>query len=332
MSLGGHDLIPPRKGLYVMATILVTGGCGLIGDHVCSGLLKKGNTVIAVDKKESDYNTGKDNYFFREAAPQDQGKYGEIFDEFEVEYVVHLACTVDNDLGPEIGKAQIDECAACDKFIYKLAISKNVQKFILLSTTQVYKQPDSREPVREDEAVKPVTNYGKMKANEEMAFSNDVRKTKNMICCVARVPMVYSLNYTENLMSRIRDPKDKSIFVFRTGEYGYHMCCIHNISDFIIGFLRQADSSNYTGVYNVADSSLVMASEIVTFMKENHRLGPVLQKTSLSGGLKLKIFGDPEQKTNYRWLDVTTIDKNFMYDTTKASRICPFRWNIKNTK
>ncbi len=260
MSLGGHDLIPPRKGLYVMATILVTGGCGLIGDHVCSGLLKKGNTVIAVDKKESDYNTGKDNYFFREAAPQDQGKYGEIFDEFEVEYVVHLACTVDNDLGPEIGKAQIDECAACDKFIYKLAISKNVQKFILLSTTQVYKQPDSREPVREDEAVKPVTNYGKMKANEEMAFSNDVRKTKNMICCVARVPMVYSLNYTENLMSRIRDPKDKSIFVFRTGEYGYHMCCIHNISDFIIGFLRQADTSTYTGVYNVADSSLVMAS------------------------------------------------------------------------
>ena len=29
-----------------MATILVTGGCGLIGDRVCSGLLKKGNTVI----------------------------------------------------------------------------------------------------------------------------------------------------------------------------------------------------------------------------------------------------------------------------------------------
>ena len=140
-----------------MATILVTGGCGLIGDHVCSGLLKKGNTVIAVDKKESDYNTGKDNYCFREAAPSDQGRYSEIFDEFEIEYVVHLACTVDNDFGPVVEKAQFDECAACDKFLYKLAISKNVQKFILLSSTQVYKQPDSREPVREDEPVQTMS-------------------------------------------------------------------------------------------------------------------------------------------------------------------------------
>ena len=315
-----------------MATILVTGGCGMIGDHVCSGLLKKGNTVIAVDKKESDYNIQKENFYFREASPSDQGKYGDIFDEFEIEYVVHLACTVDNDLGPIVGKEQVEESAACDKFLYKLAISKDIKKFILVSSTQVYKQPDSREPVREDEQVKPVSNYGKMKANAEVAFSNDVRGTKTMICCVIRVPMVYSLHFPDNLMSRIQDPKNHSIFVFRTGEYGFHMCCIHNISDFIIGFFRQADSLSYSGVYNVADSSLIMASEIVTFMKENPRLGPVLQKTSFSTSLKTKLFGDPEQKTNYRFLDVTTIDKNFMFDTTKASRICPFRWNIKNTK
>ena len=315
-----------------MATILVTGGCGMIGEHICSGLLKKGNTVIAADKKSTAHNEGKENYYFREAGPADQGKYGEIFDEFKIEYVVHLACTVDNDFGPEIGKEQIAECEACDKFIYKFALSKDVQKFILFSTTQVYKQPDSREPVREDEAVKPISNYGKMKANSETAFAHDVRGTKTMICCVARIPMVYAMDYTPNLLSRITDPNDKTIFVFRTGEYGFHMCCVHNISDFVIGFLRQADSLNYTGVYNVADSSLVMASEIVTFMKENHRLGPVMQKSSFGVSLKQRVFGNPEQKTNYRFLDTTCIDKNFMYDTTKASRICPFRWNIKNTK
>ncbi|MBQ8921449.1 MAG: NAD(P)-dependent oxidoreductase [Oscillospiraceae bacterium] len=314
-----------------MATILVTGGCGLIGSRVSSGLLKKGNTVIAVDREDSDHNAGKENYFFRAAAPNEQGKYGEIFDEFPViDYVVHLACSVDNDFGPVIDKPEMDLSAACDRFIYKFALNKEVKKFILFSTTQVYKQPDSREPVREDEACKPVTNYGKLKLASENAFAADARKSKTMVSCVIRVPMVYSLDFTDNLMSRITDPKDKTVFVFRTGEYGYHMCCIHNISDFIIGFLRQADGMNYTGVYNVADSSLVMASEIITFMKEHHRLGPVLQKTSLSGGFKL--FGDPEQKTNYRWLNVKTIDKNFMLDTTKASRICPFRWNINNTK
>lgn len=304
----------------------------MIGDHVCSGLLKKGNTVIAVDQHESEYNQGKENFIYRQAGPRDQGRYGDIFDEFEIDYVVHLACTVDNDLGPIVGKDQANECATMDKFIYKFAIAKNIQKFILISSTHVYKQPETREPVREDEAVKPVSNYGKMKANSELAFANDARNTKTMICCVMRIPMVYSLEYTENLMSRIRDPKDKSIFVFRTGEYGFHMCCIHNISDFIIGFLRQAEGLNYTGIYNVADASLVMASEIVNFMKENHRLGPVLQKSSLNVKLTAKLFGDPEQKTDYRYLDMTNLDGNFMFDTTKASRICPFRWNIKNTK
>ena len=315
-----------------MATILVTGGCGMIGDHICSGLLKKGNTVIAADQNESEYNREKENFIFRQAGPRDQGRYGDIFDEFQIDYVVHLACTVDNDFGPIVGKDQANECASMDKYIYKFALAKDVKKFILVSTTQVYKQPETREPVREDEAVKPISNYGKIKANSELAFANDARNTKTMICCVMRVPMVYSHDYTENLMSRIKDPKDKTNFVFRTGEYGFHMCCIHNISDFIIGFLRQADGLNYTGIYNVADSSLVMASEIVNFMKENHRLGPVLQKSSVNTKLTAKLFGDPEQKTDYRYLDMMNLDGNFMYDTTKASRICPFRWNIKNTK
>ncbi len=315
-----------------MATILVSGGCGMIGDSVCSGLLKKGNTVIAVDTQQSEYNAGKENFIFREAAPNEQGKYGDIFDEFQIDYVVHLACTVDNDLGPQVDKAQIDLSAACDRFIYKLAIGKNVQKFIMISTTQVYKQPENREPVREDDALKPISNYGKLKLAAEGAFAADIRKVKNLIACVVRIPPVYSLHFTDNLTSRITDPKDKTLFIFRTGEYGYHLCCVHNLSDFIIGFLRQADGTNYTGVYNVADSSLIMASEIINFMKENHRLGPVLQRSSLGTSLRQKLFGDPEEKINYRYLDLGAIDKNFMYDTTKASRICPFRWNNKNTK
>lgn len=316
-----------------MATILVTGGCGRIADHVVSGILKRGNTVIAVDSQESEYNKGKENYIFRQAAPNEQGRYGEIFDEFKIDYVIHMACTVDNDLGPEITSHEIELSAACDRFIYKFAIAAEVQKFILISSTQVYKDPESREPVREGDAVKPVTNYGKLKLAAENAFAADIRRVKNMIGCVARIPPVYSFDFTENLMSRITDPKDKTLFIFRTGEYGYHLCCLHNISDFAIGFLRQADGSNFTGVYNVADASLVMASEIIAFMKENHRMTkPIMQRSSLATSLRQKVFGDPELKVNYRYLDLGKIDRNFMYDTTKASRICPFRWNIKNTK
>jgi len=51
-----------------METVLVTGGCGLIGRHIVSGLLKKGFAVISLDKEENGYNDGKENYRFVQAS------------------------------------------------------------------------------------------------------------------------------------------------------------------------------------------------------------------------------------------------------------------------
>ena len=67
-----------------MKKVLVTGGCGLIGQHICSGLLKKGYEVIAVDAEEGFYNTGKLNYSFIKSEITDKNKYSEIFDNNEI--------------------------------------------------------------------------------------------------------------------------------------------------------------------------------------------------------------------------------------------------------
>ena len=42
-----------------MATVLVTGACGLSGEKVCSGLLKKHHEVIEVDHASSANNKSK---------------------------------------------------------------------------------------------------------------------------------------------------------------------------------------------------------------------------------------------------------------------------------
>ncbi|MBQ1339652.1 MAG: NAD-dependent epimerase/dehydratase family protein [Ruminococcus sp.] len=68
-----------------MDTVLVTGGCGLIGQHICSGLLKKGFAVIAVDKEPGIYNEGKLHYSFIQAAPDDKNAFAEIFDNNKIE-------------------------------------------------------------------------------------------------------------------------------------------------------------------------------------------------------------------------------------------------------
>ncbi len=317
-----------------MAKVLVTGGCGLIGDHVCSGFLKKGYEVVAIDGQSSDYNMNKENFTFVEGKPTNKAAYADVFDRHKFDTVIHLACTADNDLDDTITEKAIEDSKQCDSFIYRFAIAHDVKQFILISTTQVYQMPKTREPLREDDFVKPMTNYAKLKMESETAMAKDIGRAKGIMCAILRIPPVYTKNFGANLEAKITDPKDNTKFVYRTGEYGFHFCCVHNLVDFLLGFVRAAEDNSYNGIYNVADKNLTMASEIIEYMKANHHIGVVLQRNPPNTSINSikNLIGNKEMKTNYRFLDFTRILNNNMFDISKASKFCSFRWTAKNTK
>lgn len=318
-----------------METALVTGACGLIGQHICSGLLKKGYEVIAVDREEGFYNKGKRHYTFIQAAPNDKNAIADIFDANEIDILIHAACTVDNDMGPIVTEKQMSDSAQCDKFIYRYAMTENVKKVILLSTDQVYDFPKTREPIREDSDLKVDTNYAVMKHASEKAIVAEMANHKNVMVCIARFSPVYTLSFTDNLVAKITDPKDGSNFVYGKGQYGFQMCCVHNLVDFILCYVKNAEDMSYAGVYNVSDKLLTTASDIIAFMRQNHRLGTVVQKNAGGAFSKIKgLFGgsSKDEKTNYRYLDLAKLENNNMLDTTKASKFVSFRWDINNTK
>ncbi|MDE6780518.1 MAG: NAD(P)-dependent oxidoreductase [Ruminococcus sp.] len=317
-----------------MSTILVTGGCGFIGKYICSGLLKKGNEVIAVDVNESSYNEGKFNYSFIQSAQDDRDSYAEIFSKNKIDIVIHAACTVDNDFEPIVTEAQMAVSGECDKFIYECAMNNGVKMFILLSTDQVYEFTKTREPLREETRLKPVTNYANLKLESEKSFVKELHEHKDIIGCVIRHSPVYSLKFIDNLTAKITDPKDGVKFVAGTGQYGFQLCCVHNLVDFILCFVKYAEDTSYTGNYNVCDNHLTTAAQIIAFMRENYHLGTVISRNA--GGKLSKIKGmfskNPEEKENYRYLDMTRLENNNMLDCTKAAKIVVFRWDITNTK
>lgn len=316
-----------------MNTILVTGGCGLIGKHICSGLLKKGNKVIAVDEKEKHYNTGKLNYSFIQSVPDDKVTYEEIFAKYKINIVIHVSNTVDNDLAPIVTETQMAISAECDKFIYECAMKSGVKMFILLSTDQVYEFTKSREPIREENKLKPITNYANLKMESEKALVRELQNHKDVIACIIRCSPVYSLKYIDNLTSKITDPKDGAKFVYGTGQYGFQLCCVHNLVDFIICFVRYAEDTSYSGTYNVCDRHLTTASQIISFMRENYHLGTVISRSSNALSKIKGIFSKAsDEKENYRYLDMSKLERNNMLDCTKASKIVVFRWDITNTK
>ncbi len=318
-----------------MKKVLVTGGCGLIGQHICSGLLKKGYEVIAVDAKEGFYNTGKLHYSFIQSEITDKNKYSEIFDNNEINIVIHAACTVDNDLGPIVTEKEVNDSKACDKFIYRYAMTTDsVEKFVLVSTDRVYEFPKTREPIREDADIKITSNYAAMKYASEKALISEMQHHKDVMVCITRVAPVYTLNFTDNLVAKLTDPKDGTKFVYGKGQYGFQFCCVHNLVDFILCFVKNAEDMQFAGIYNVCDKMATTAADIISFMREHHSLGTVLQKTPGGALSKIKgIFGgNKDEKTNYRYLDLSKVENNNLLDNTKAKKLVNFRWDIHNTK
>ncbi len=319
-----------------MKTVLVTGGCGLIGQHICSGLLKKGFAVIAADTEEGMYNTGKLNYSFVQCEITDKNAYANIFEKNQIEIVIHAACTVDNDLGPIVTDKQINDSKQCDKFIYRYAMTTDsLEKFILVSTDRLYEFPKTREPIREDADIKITSNYAAMKYESEKALISEMKHHKEVMVCITRVAPVYTLNFVDNLVAKITDPKDGTRFVYGKGQYGFQFCCVHNLVDFILCFAKNAEDMQYAGIYNVCDKLLTTASDIISFMREHHSLGTVLQRTGSGSGALSKIkgiFSSKDEKTNYRFLDMSKIENNNLLDNTKAKKLVNFRWDIHNTK
>lgn len=309
-----------------MANVLITGASGMIGAELTRTLLRKKHRVFAVDSKENEFIGTDQNYTFVQCDITDKGSVVSIIDSNQIDTIVHLACTVDNDLDPLVTDSEIKQSKLCDKYIYEAAAKADVKNFILTSTTQVYGLQKGREPIRETTAEKGASNYVDMKQASEKAINKAFKKF-DTVPVIARLAPIYTSEFTDNLRERVYDKKDDVAYIYKEGEYGYSFCCMFNYIDFISGII-EIPTGRYEGVYNIADSRQISAKEILDFEREHHRIGAVIQRNPPSG----VSFNKNKGKTDYRYFDPNASFGNWNIDNTRAKRISTFRWNLSNTK
>ncbi len=313
------------EGVAVLASILVTGASGMIGQYLTSSLLHKKHRVYGVDSKSNEFIGSDPNYTFVQCDITDKAAISSIVESNKIDVVVHLANSVDNDIDPYITDAEIKRSKICDKFIYAIADKAEVRSFILLSTTDIYGVQKGREPIRETNPEKGNSNYAELKSNSEKAMLKQFKKS-DTVPVIARVSPIYDAEHTENLHAHVFDVKENVGYIFNDGEYGYAFCCVFNLIDFINGIIN-VPTGRYEGVYNVCDSRMTTAKEIIDYEKAHHRIGAVVQKNT--GGLSLN---KGKMKSDYRYFDPSITFHNWNYDNTRAKRIAPFRWTLSNTK
>ncbi|MGN0594639.1 MAG: NAD-dependent epimerase/dehydratase family protein [Hominimerdicola sp.] len=309
-----------------MSNILITGASGMIGLSLTKNLLTKKHSVYAVDAIKNELIGTDPNYHFTQCDVTDKDVIASIMNDNKIDTMVHLANSVDNDIDPYVTDSEMKRSKLCDKFIYAAAVSANVKNIVLLSTTQVYGLQKGREPIRETAPEKGITNYSEMKLTSEKYLTKAVKKSQT-VGVIARVAPIYDAEYTQNLHDRVYDSKENVAYIFKEGEYAFSFCCIYNLIDFINGIIN-IPSGAYDGIYNVADSNAISAKEIIDYEKAHHRIGAVIQRNvGISFGVN-----KGKMKTDYRYFDPSTTFNNWYIDNTRAKRIAPLRWSLKNTK
>lgn len=156
------------KGARETSTVLVTGGAGYIGSHLCRQLLKEGYRVIVLDKLVfgdqgiRDLYTHK-NFSFIEG---DIADIGTLMDAVQqADFVVHLAGIVGDPASGLRPLQTMEENHFATTMLVDLCRHYQVSRFVFASSCSVYGASDKR--LSEKSSLNPVSLYAQSKMYSE---------------------------------------------------------------------------------------------------------------------------------------------------------------------
>ena len=166
--------------------ILLTGGAGYIGSHICNTLLDLGYKVSTIDN----LSTGNKNLIPKKVQHinsdiSDTKKITTLIQNNDFDVVMHLAAFTrvgESVKNPEMYfKNNFDKA----KIFIDTCLDNNLKKFIFSSTGSVYGNLDNNINIKETEATNPINPYSESKLRFEKYLINETLK-KKAFCTILR--------------------------------------------------------------------------------------------------------------------------------------------------
>lgn len=163
--------------------ILVAGGAGFIGSHLCDSLLACGHNIIVADKlifgdqdirhlrsdKELAVN-GKFKFYQMELA--DQKNIDKLFKDNRIDAVYHLAANSDIKKGGKEPSIDFNDTLLTTRAILEGMRKANIKNLFFASTSAVYGEMLDVELTEMTGGLKPVSYYGGAKFASEALISS----------------------------------------------------------------------------------------------------------------------------------------------------------------
>lgn len=157
--------------------ILVTGGAGFIGSHLCKRLVKEGHQVVAVDNLS---NGSMENlkgmeeipkFSFYEFDVNNTIKLRAVFDKHPFDMVFHLAANADVNKGEESAVIDIENTLQTTLSVLEMMRIYEIKKFFFASSSTVYGNAEER--LQEHRSImRPISHYGAAKLASEAFVSS----------------------------------------------------------------------------------------------------------------------------------------------------------------
>lgn len=300
--------------------ILVTGGAGFIGSHLCDVLIADGHNVTVVDNlvlgkvENIEHLIDNSNFRFFKEDLNNGHAMNMIFMDGEFDMVYHLAANSDIQKGGKDPMVDYQLTFNTTFNVLQMLKKYEVKKFFFASTSAIY--GETYDVLNEDYGpLKPVSNYGAGKLASE-AFISAFASTYHIQTWITRFPNVVGERFTHGVIYDFIHKLQKNpneLEVLGNGEqckpYVY-------VKDLVAGIQFVINNSNEPyNVYMLGSDTRTKVKEIAAMVIEEMGLNASIRYT---GGDRGWVGDVPEFR--YDLTKVNNLGWKASYDSNGAVR------------
>ncbi|MEM0983845.1 MAG: NAD(P)-dependent oxidoreductase [Planctomycetota bacterium] len=228
--------------------VLLTGGCGFIGEHFNRSLRLRNHEVINLDLYQPAGDAAKHAFYRGDVRDPAALKRAMMHGGTPVDHVVHLAAA-HHDFGIERDTYfSVNEHGT--RTMCEVMDELGIREATFYSTVAVYGEVP--EPIHEDSPKRPFTPYGESKLAGEKVLQEWVEKGEGRRCLVIRPTVTFGPNNFANMYSLIRQIAGKKYVQFGKADNIKSLSYVENIIDATIYLWAHKNRADFD-VYNWID-------------------------------------------------------------------------------
>ena len=253
--------------------ILITGGMGFVGSHLCDELLKENHKLVIVTKS----NTKKNNVSnilkkvkIEKVDIINFSKLGKCIEKHKPQIIIHLAGETSHSKSFEEPLYNVDSNAKSTLSILEKIRKTNLKcKFILGSTFIVVGKPNKL-PVNEQTPCNPTTIYGANRLASEY-YCKIYHQVYGLDTLIFRItnsfgPREQTVPYKNAINYLIyQAAKGKEITIFNKGKFFRDLIYISDVVSGIITIMKKGKSGN---LYWISSYKKIWFHKLGTWLEE----------------------------------------------------------------